>query len=279
MKTTDRMLADLRAHGKSESTCSSYLWALNRFLEHAKVSTAKTKRAHVVDFIAHLVHETHHSPSTIRIVISALRFYFEITVRKPGVVAGVQCPKVALPLVTVLSIDEVQQFLQAFTTIRYHAIACTLYATGMRLGEVLGIHVDDIDAERGVIMVRRSKTGRSRLARLTPALVKLLRDYWRTTRPPLPLLFPGRIPGKPLDSASVQNAFIAAAASSGLRKRVTPHILRHSYATHMLESGVDLHTVQRLLGHACLSSTLRYLHLSVSQLAGKKIELPQILRP
>lgn len=278
MKTLESMVTDLKAAGKSRSTCASYTSAVRQFLAYSDVRPSKAKREHVLGFIEHLVETRRMSASTVLVATCALRFYFETTVGRPSVVEGLKAPRLALPLVTVLSVEEALHFLSSFECKRYKAIATTLYGTGMRLGEVLALTVNDIDAKRGVIMIRRTKTRRSRVARLTVALLEYLRAYWRETRPALPLLFPGLQPGMPLDQTSVQGAFRSALQASGLKKRVTPHVLRHTYATHLLEAGVDLYTVQMLLGHARLSSTLRYLHVSVSHLSGQRAELPPLLR-
>ena len=205
------------------------------------------------------------------------QFRAQITLRKPAIVEGLKAPRVSSKTVVVLSPDEVARFLGGFRLPIYFAIASLLFGTGMRLGEALAVTVDDIDAARGVITVRHTKTRRPRVVRLTPELLRRLRDYWRATRPTRPLLFPGTDPTRHLDSSAVQKVFKRVATEVGLGKRVTPHVLRHTYATHMLEAGVDIHTVQLLLGHATLYMTLRYLHLSTAHLAGRQTPLPPLL--
>ena len=179
--------------------------------------------------------------------------------------------------VLVLSSDEVVKFLDGFRTLTYRTIAGLVYGTGMRISEALSVTVHDIDAARGVINVLKTKVRRPRVARLSPALLEVLRQYWRATRPPKPYLFPGRDPTRPLEQTIVQAAFKSAARSAGLGKVVTPHILRHTFATHLLEGGVDIHTVQLLLGHANLAATLRYLHVSTAHVAGRLVPLHPLL--
>jgi integrase len=145
------------------------------------------------------------------------------------------------------------------------------------LGEALAITIDDIDASRGLIVVRHTKTRRPRVVRMSSELLARLRSYWRARRPPRPFLFPGLDGTRPIDPSAIQRGLKRVAIAAGITKRVTPHVLRHSYATHLLEGGVDLHTVQLLLGHSSIFMTLRYLHLSDAHLAGRPTVLPSLL--
>jgi len=280
MKPTlhDRMLADLTVAGKAPRTCEAYAACVAAFGRFISVPLDGAERADVAAFIAHLAYERRLAPSTLKINVCALRFFFEVTAGRPAVVSGLKLPRVPQTSPEVLSVEEVMRFIGAFRSLNQYTLASLLYGTGMRLGEALSVTVHDIDAARGVIRVRHTKTRRPRVVRLSGELLVRLRRYWRVARPPLPLLFPGRDPSRPMKASTVQKAFKRATADAGLRKRVTPHVLRHTYATHMLEAGVDIHTVQLLLGHSSLQNTLRYLHLSTAHLAGRLFEPSPLIR-
>jgi site-specific recombinase XerD len=166
----------------------------------------------------------------------------------------------------VLSPSEVAALLSALRLPKYRVFFSLLYATGMRLAEACHLETSDIDGERGVIRVRRSKGGRERVVMLSPRLLATLRAYWRFARPAAPYLFTART-GKPLHPEVARHALAAAAAAAGLRKRVTPHVLRHTFATHLLERGVDIRIIQVLLGHMSIRTTARYAHVSADVIA------------
>lgn len=268
-KLHDAMMADLTLDGKAPRTRKAYTDCLRHFAEFLGFEPEEASREDVARFIAHLTGEGGAAPSTLNVTMVALRFFFETTAERPEVVDGLKSPRITQRVPEILSDREVFFFLDSFRSLRHQTIATLLYATGMRLSEGLNITVDDIDADRGIIVVRKTKTRRPRLVRLSNELLYRLRRYWKIVRPPLPLLFPGKDPSGPLNPSTVQRAFQAAGRDAGLTKRVTPHVLRHTYATHMLEAGVDLYTVQLLLGHTNLRETLRYLHLSTAHLAGR----------
>jgi len=267
----------LTVSGKSRSTVHSYTACVRDFLRFAGVNLSRLRRDHVAQFLVHLAEERRHEPSTVKVYVYAIRFLFEVTLDRADVVENLKAPRVTPKPILVLSPDEVLQFFEAFHSRVHRTIACLLYATGLRVGEALALTVHDIDAKRGVIAVHNTKVRRPRFVRHSKALLELLRNYCRDSRPPVPFLFPGRDPTVPLNQSTVQGAFQAAARDARLHKTVTPHILRHTYATHLLEGGVDIHTVQLLLGHANIAATLRYLHVSTAHLAGRNIELHPLL--
>jgi integrase/recombinase XerD len=277
-KLHPQMLADLRAAGKAPTTCTTYGWCLAHFAQFVHTPLSAVTRDEVVKFVSHLAYQRRLAPSTIKQHVYALRFFFEVTARRPEVVAGLNAPRVTQKVPEVLSGNEVMRLLESFHSLTHYTIASLLYATGLRISEALALTVHDIDAERGLITVRHTKTRRPRVVRLSAELLARLRRYWHYTRPPQPLLFPGNDPTRPLNSSTVQRAFRRAVMDAGLRKHVTPHVLRHTYATHMLELGTDIHTVQMLLGHASIQNTLRYLHVSTAHLAGRKPTPPGLVR-
>jgi integrase/recombinase XerD len=187
-------------------------------------------------------------------------------------------------LPVVLSLEEVTRFLQAVTSLRHRAILMTAYAAGLRISEVLGLRADDIDSQRMVIRIRQGKGSKDRYVMLSPRLLILLRDYWRARRrrkdyQASPWLFPGNIPGRPLTAKAVYEACEAACLAAGLDKHVTVHTLRHSFATHLLEDGTDLRTIQILLGHRSLNTTARYLHVATATLQSTRSPLDRLDLP
>jgi site-specific recombinase XerD len=150
------------------------------------------------------------------------------------------------------------------------------YAGGLRLSEACKLQVGDIDSRRGVIHVRHGKGSKDRYVMLSQRLLQLLREYWRRTRQPGPYLFPGRNPKRPVTVHAVQLALKKAVLHLGLRKRVTPHSLRHAFATHLLETGTDIRVIQRLLGHSSIQSTERYTHVSLKHVAATQSHLDRL---
>jgi site-specific recombinase XerD len=278
-KLLESMMANLTIACKSPRTCEAYAASIMQFLAHAGVPNNKLSREHIAAFINHLVHQRRLAPSTVVIAVVALRYFFEEVLHRPKLVVGLTAPRVTVKPIEVLSIEEVTRLLEGFESVTHYTIASLLYGTGMRLSEGLAVTELDIDDARGVIVVPYTKNRQSRVARLSRELVQRLRTYWRVKRPKSPLLFHGVDPTRPMNVTAVERAFKAAAAKANLRKRVTPHIMRHSHATHLLEAGVDLYTVKQLLGHRCIESTVRYLHVSTAHLSGQRVPLHPLLLP
>ena len=187
-------------------------------------------------------------------------------------------------LPVVLSLEEVTRFFEAITSLRHRAILMTAYAAGLRISEVLALRVDDIDSQRMVIRIRQAKGSKDRYVMLSPRLLTLLREYWKAHRrrkvyQPSPWLFPGNVPGRPLSDKPVYEACQAACLAAGLDKHVTVHTLRHSFATHLLEAGTDLRTIQILLGHRSLNTTARYLHVATAALESTHSPLDRLNLP
>jgi integrase/recombinase XerD len=209
----------------------------------------------------HLVQEKHVSWSYYNQTVAALKFLYEITLQRQGVMQRVRCPKQPKKLPVVLSPDEVTQVFAAIVSLKHRALLMTAYAAGLRVSEVVSLRVDDIDSQRMVIRIRQAKGRKDRYVMLSPRLLTLLREYWRVVRP-AEWLFPGGIPGRPLTASSVQRVCTRAVRGAGLDKHVTVHTLRHCFATHLLEAGTDIRTIQILLGHRNLKTTAIYTHVS-----------------
>jgi integrase/recombinase XerD len=198
------------------------------------------------------------SASWVIVELAALAFLYRKTLGQPETVSFVSYPRRTRPLPTVLSLEEVASLLMAIRHPTYQAIAMVLYGAGLRITESLWLEVSDIDGARGVIRVRHGKGNKAREAKLSESLYQWLRQYWGRLRPPQPYLFASRKTGKPPCAATVRAALSLAAKQAWIKKHVTPHVLRHSFATHLLEQGTDVRILQALLGHASLLSTARY---------------------
>jgi site-specific recombinase XerD len=177
-------------------------------------------------------------------------------------VTAIPFPKRPKTLPVVLSVEEVARFSESFRSLKHRAIIMTAYAAGLRVSEITHLRVSDIDSQRSVIRIQQGKGQKDRYVMLSPRLLELLREYWKKRRPKGPYLFPGESPERPITRAAVAIACQKASRDSGLGKRITPHTLRHSFATHLLEAGTNAIMVQALLGHRHLQTTFRYLHVT-----------------
>jgi integrase/recombinase XerD len=213
-------------------------------------------------FLLHLSEERKLSASSQHQHVAALKFLYAVTLDRPEVAVAIPWPKVTQTLPPILSGTEVEQLLEALTSVKYRAIVLTTYGAGLRIVEVCSLHFKDIDSKRHLIHVREGKHGRDRYVMLSSRVLLALRTYWRATQPAGPELFPGRKRGTVISHEAVRNALRAAAARCKLHKRITPHILRHSFATHLLELGTDIRVIQALLGHGSIRSTVRYTRVS-----------------
>jgi site-specific recombinase XerD len=220
---------------------------------------------HIRQYQAYLFRERKLSPGTIEGRTAALRFLFVKTLRRPYLPDHIPFPKRQRRLPTILDQQEVARLIDSASNLMHRTMMMMLYATGLRRAEMCHLKVSDIDSKRMVIHVREGKGGRDRDVLLTPKLLETLREYWRWMKPKT-YLFPGTVKGwradVPITEKIVWQAVSEAAKRAGITKHVSPHSLRHCFATHMLEAGADLRTIQVLLGHAKLAHTTVYLHLS-----------------
>ena len=198
------------------------------------------------------------SASTVKLHLAALTFLYRRTLGCPEKVSFIKFPKQVSALPDVLSLEEVGALLPAIRVPRIQAIAMVMYGAGLRIEETLSLEVGDIDAARGVIRVRHGKGDKPREAKLSSSLLEWLRDYWYREQPPRPHLFASPRTGKLPAQGTVRSALAKAGKEALIKKPVRPHVLRHSFATHLLEQGTDVRVVAALLGHASLSSTMRY---------------------
>lgn len=261
-----RMKADLEAAGYAPGTRGHYFRAACRLVEHCGQEPQRLGQDDVRAYFGRARRQKR-SPSWLKVEMAGVRFLFGVTLARPTDVAWIRWPRQRAPLPVVLSGEEIVTLLGAISGPLYRAVAMTMYGAGLRISEACALQVTDIDAARGLIHVRNGKGGRERHVMLAASLLSSLRLYWAAMRPPRPYLFPGADPRKPIDPRSVREAISAAVVTSGIRKKITPHVLRHSFATHLHELGADIVTIQRLLGHASVRTTMRYVQVSRASLA------------
>lgn len=272
-----RMMQDLELAGYALATQSKYINAIRRFAEHHGRSPEKLGQEEVRQWVEHLTEHGKLGPQALRLHFAALRFFYRKTLGKPEPVSFLSSPRDPKRLPVVLSVDEVARVLQSVVLLKYRVFCAMLYATGLRIGEACRLETSDIDAARGVIHVRNGKGGKDRLVGLRPQLLELLRNYWKQERPPAPWLFASRT-GTHLNAKSVREALADAAKQAGIGKRVTPHVMRHCYATHLIEQGIELRVIQVLLGHESIRSTTRYAQVSAGMIAKTPSPLEQLTK-
>ena len=246
-------------------TIKAYTGWVADFARYLHTAPDRLGPEHVRSYLLHLLQERQASWDIYRQARLALRFFYTVTLGREWVVARVARPTTPKTLPVVLSTDEMARLLDALENPKHRALLMTAYAGGLRLSEVARLRVEDIDSARMVIHVRQGKGHKDRDVMLSPRLLAVLREYWATYRPK-PYLFPGREPDRPVSPRTVQMVCQRALEASGLSKHVHMHTLRHSFATHLLESGTDLRTIQVLLGHHSFSTTARYLHITTAAL-------------
>lgn len=279
-----KMLEELQRRNYSQATIRGYILAVKQFAEYFHRSPDLLGSEEIRQFQLYLLNDRKLSPSTVGIRMSALRFFYWKTLkRRDTTFDDMVFPKRSKKLPVVLGPEEVKALIDAASTPTYYTILTVLYGTGMRRTEASRLLVSDIDSERMVIHVHQGKGGRDRDVPMTPNLLSVLRQYWLFKKPKV-YLFPSphREGGQeqPISDKTVWYAVREAAKRAGITKRIGPHTLRHSFATHLMESGADLRTIQLLLGHACLEHTTVYLHLSQRHLKAAINPLDQLgLKP
>ena len=259
----DRMEADLRLRNLGPSTQESYLGCVRKFAAYHRRSPAEMGETEVRDFLVHLRDERKLHPSTINGYVAALTFLYANTLRRTEVVVRPWLrPRIPHTVPEVLSRQEVEALLNAVDSIKYRAVLMTTYGAGLRIGEVCRLHVADVDSGRMLLRIRVGKGGHARYAMLCPRLLTVLRAYWAHEHPAKPSLFPGQVAGTPLSAASVRAVLRKVITQCGITKPATPHLLRHSFATHLLDAGTDIRTIQVLLGHRSIRTTQIYTQVS-----------------
>ena len=258
-----RYVDDLRLKNFSPGTIKVYVHAVAKFARHFGKSPEQLAAEDIRAYMVHLIDRGLKRNSCV-VIRNAIRHLYEDTLGRPESMASVPRPKQERRLPVVLSREEVKRVFEQVICPKQKAFLMLAYDTGLRISELIHLRIEDIDSQRMVIRVRQGKGKKDRYARLTPSLLKLLREYWREFRPHT-WLFPGASVNKPYDIATPGQFLKKACRRAGITKRVSMHTLRHSFATHLLEAGTNLRVIQQMLGHESIKTTSMYTHISVQQ--------------
>ena len=260
------MLEELQRRNYAETTINSYLRTVEEFSRRFNCSPDRLGPRHIREYQAELFQKRKFSPNTVAQRLAALRFFYTKTLKKAWSIEETPYPRKTFHMPTILSQEEVARLIDAARLPLHRILLMALYATGLRRAELTRLKVSNVDSKRMVIHVQGGKGRRDRDVLLSPKLLEALREHWRgLQRKPSAWLFPGNrwhTGDTPITTKVVWNACKEAAQRAGLQKDVHPHTLRHCFATHLLEAGADLRTIQILLGHRDLKETTIYLHLS-----------------
>jgi integrase/recombinase XerD len=281
-----RMIHDMKLRNFAPATLDAYVRAVAQFAKYYGCSPEHLSGEEVRQYLIYLVEQRKVGWSHCNVARCALKFLYNITLGRPERVATLPWAKPARRLPTVLSVEEVRRMIEvAAHCARDKALLMTMYGAGLRIAETLALRGQDVDSHRMLIHVRQGKGNKDRMVKLSASLLAALRDAWRS-RPwgagntPADLLFPrSSNPAQPIHRGSAFRIVKQIAKRAGITRRVGPHTLRHSYATHLLEAGADLHTIQLLLGHADLKTTTLYLHLSQASLSAAPNLLDRLNKP
>jgi len=275
----DRMEMSLKLAGRSPLTIDTYLRRAKAFAAFHMRPPAEMGEEEVRAFLAHLTDERGLGPNGLRGYIAALKYLYGEVLGRAEVTAWIPWPKKPKRLPTILTQDEVARLILFAGSPRTRAMIMAGYGAGLRASEVRHLRVQDVDSARGVLWVRNGKGAKDRIAPLPGRLLHQLRDYWRQVRPPGPWLFPGQSEDKPLSKTAMNNHFRRAVARAGIERPIVFHNLRHSFATHLMETGTDLPSIQVLLGHTRLKTSMAYLRVRADHLKAitsplERLDLP-----
>jgi integrase/recombinase XerD len=261
-----QMDGDLVVRGMSVRTREAYLGAVAGLAKHYGRRPDRVSEQEVQDYLLHLIEERRLAWSSCNIVAQGLKFFYRVTLKRPEAQFAVPTARQPQKLPQILSREEVAALIEKTLNLKHRTILMTAYGAGLRLNEICHLKVTDIDSDRMTIRVEQGKGAKDRYTLLSPRLLAGLRRYWLAHRPKT-WLFTARDPERPISDHTVHRLYHAAKARAGVMKQGGIHSLRHAFATHLLEAGVDVHTIQRLMGHGHISSTLRYFHLARKHLA------------
>jgi site-specific recombinase XerD len=255
------MIRELRLRRYAALTQKTYLEAVTGLAKHYRIAPDQLTATQVQDYLLYLMTERHLQWNSVNAIASGLKFFYQQTLQRPDIALALPPRRTPRPLPEIYSAEELQRLFAAARPGKHRALLMTTYGGGLRVSEVIHLQVTDIDSQRMMIRVRQGKRAKDRYTLLSARLLEELRSYWKLRRP-RPWLFPGRDPQRPLNDETARAIFQQAKAKAGIVKGGSIHVLRHSFATHLLEAGVDLRTIQLLLGHARITTTALYLHLS-----------------
>jgi site-specific recombinase XerD len=265
------MIECLQLRGFSERTQEAYLRAVRQLADHYKKSPDLVTEEELRQYFLYIKNVKKYARPTTTIALCGIKFFFQQTLGRQWTSFELIRPAPEKKLPTILSVEEVRKILSLIRLPRYRVCLTTIYSCGLKLGEGINLQVADIDSARMVLHVRHGKGGKDRYVALPERTLEMLREYWKSHRNPV-LMFPSE--GKdhielskstePMHKSSVQDAFRAALKVSGIHKRASVHTLRHSWATHLLEAGVNLRLIQEYLGHSSPATTSVYTHLTAT---------------
>ncbi len=274
-----RMIDDMRIRNFATTTQRSYIHYVAEFAKHFNRSPRELDLEAVRQYQLHLTQERKLSPQSINTFVSAVQFLYLTTLEMPWEKQDFPRARLDEKLPVVLAPEEVQRFLDHIASIKHRAVLLSCYGAGLRISEAVALQPSHIDSQRMLIRVEHGKGGKDRYAMLSPGLLEILRAYYRILHPAGPWLFPSWRPHLHLSAGAVQTACREAWQHSGLAKRVTPHVLRHSFATHLLENGTDTRVIQVLLGHSRIDTTARYTAVSPATIRATASPLDLLLKP
>ena len=274
-----QMDQDMVLRGMSARTRESYLNAVAGMAKFYRRSPDQINEAEVQRYLLHLIEERKLAWSSCNVAVSGLRFLYHITLKRPQAQFDIPRARAPQKLPQILAREEIAQLIELTPNPKHRVILMIAYGAGLRVSELCHLKLADIDAARMSLRVEQGKGAKDRYTLLSARLLTELRHYWVLYRPHQWLFPSPRTPQRPIDAQTAQRVFYAAKARAGITKECGIHALRHAFATHLLEAGVDVHTIQRLMGHGHISSTLRYFHLADKHLAATPSPLELLARP
>lgn len=266
------MIDSMILRGMSVRTQDSYVRAVSQLAAFYNRPPDQIADEEVQAYLVHLISTRKLSWSSCNVAVYGLRFFYHQTLRREKTSFHIPGPRKPSRLPEILSREEVARLFAHTSLPRYRALLMTVYSAGLRVSEVVHLQVQHIDSDRMTIRVEQGKGAQDRYTLLSARLLVELRNYWRLEQPRL-WLFPQRVSPRPMNTTTAQRIYIAAKKRAGIKKAGSIHALRHAFATHLLESGTDLNTIQRLLGHHHISSTMRYLHLTQKNVTNRRSPL------
>jgi integrase/recombinase XerD len=274
-----QMEADMVLRGMSERTRESYVAAVAGLAKYYGRSPKQVSEAEVQRYLLHLIEERKLAWSSCNIAVSGLRFLYRTTLKQREAQFDIPRARAPQKLPQILSREEIARLIELTLNPKHRAILMSAYGAGLRVSELCHLKLGDIDSARMTIRVEQGKGGKDRYTLLSPRLLRELRRYWVGQRPKEWLFCATRDVNQPISTTTAQKIFYAAKRRAGISKDCGIHGLRHAFATHLLEAGVDIHTIQRLMGHGHIGSTLRYFHLARKHLAATPSPLELLERP
>jgi integrase/recombinase XerD len=262
----EQMLADLQLKGLTPKTQKIYLREVSNYAKYFGKSPEQLGEKELREYLLYLLNERKLAKGTYRFYYQGLKFLYKHTLKREEVVEKIRCPRGKKKLPVVLDLAEVKMLLSVMENLKHRAILTITYSAGLRISETARLKVSDIDSKRMMVRIQQGKGGKDRYTILSKTALECLRQYWRAYRPK-EWLFEGQKEGTHICISSIRQIFLEAKKCAGITKPVSPHTLRHSFATHLIEAGTSLHHVQLLLGHRSPMTTTVYLHVSRMNLA------------